>query len=274
VDEQPRPYSGSTAVGTSSTGDIASEVKEKAVTAEEKEDKVSPEEKDDKVSPDEKQKKVTPEERRSRSRSVSQRLAIPVEAFTTALRDRARSRSRSKSLLPPPKPSEEDEKNVPSLPSSHEKPPRLSIDAEKAAHQGLGDEKPSPSDIDTEKPRLDLDTVTVTGPAWPLREENDDEKAKRLSDRSSVSKRTNSVDSLDTPTSPDFAHDEKKHLSTITSNRARHSKLEDEGLDGKTECEDETPEQVRKRKMRESRLKLKVIQPKDEQDRIDMFQCM
>ena len=218
---------------------------------------------------DEKEKKkLSAAERRSRSRSVSQRLAAPVEAFTTALRDRARSRSRSKSLLPPPrKPSEEDEKNLPALPISDEKPPRLSLDNEKAPRLSL-----SEKEADDEKPAL----VTVTGPARPFKDyEKTTRLSLRLSKRLSEEKRANSIDSLDTPTSPDSPiGDEKKVVerrSVANSEETRDSKLADEGLDEEPK---KTEEQERKRKMRESRQQLKMQQTPDEQERLDLFQCM
>ena len=252
VEEQPRPYSGSTAVGTSTGADTASE-----------------------------DRKTEEPEKRSRSRSVSQRLTVSAEAFTTALRDRARSRSRSKSLLPPKRPSEEDEKNLPSLPPSDEKPPKLSLEHEKSRPLSLGGEKTLPTEHDDEKPPR-VDVVTVTGPAWPLKEEKEVNVDGDLHQRlSSSSKGRPSIDSLDTPTSADFPDQEKKRVSERLSmpngDSNRDSKLKDEGLeDDVPEMEPiaKTEERERKRKMREARQKLKLVTPKDEQDRLDMFQCM
>ncbi|KAJ9149527.1 hypothetical protein NKR19_g5716 [Coniochaeta hoffmannii] len=253
VDEQPRPYSGSTAVDTSAGVDTASE-----------------------------ERKAEEPEKRSRSRSVSQRLTVSAEAFTTALRDRARSRSRSKSLLPPPKkPSEEDEKNLPSLPPSDEKPPKLSLEHEKSRPLSLGGEKTPPAEHGDEKPPR-VDPVTVTGPAWPLREGKEAKVDGDLDQRlSSSSKGRHSIDSLDTPTTADFSDHEKKRVSERLSmpngDSNRDSKLKDEGLEDdvpEMEPNVKTEERERKRKMRESRQKLKLVTPKDEQDRLDMFQCM
>jgi hypothetical protein len=235
-EEQPRPYSGSTAVGTSTGADAGLEEKDKGPG------------------------------RPSRSRSVSQRLAVPVEAFTTALRDSARSRSRSKSLVPPNKPSEDDEKTLPSLPPSDDKPPRLSLDYEKTPPLSLGDG-------DEKAPRPHLHLVIVTGPAWPLKDDKATEAGIGPKQRLSAgSKRVNSIDSLDTPISPDFPNEEKKRVVQRLSTMKEDSKLRDEGLE--VETLEETEEQARKRKMRESRQKLKMETPKDEQDRMDMFQCM
>jgi hypothetical protein len=248
VEEQPRPHTGSTGVATSSATDADLDEKDH----------------------------VSIKRSRSRTRSVSQKLAVPVEAFTTALRDRARSRSRSKSLLPPKRPSEEDEKNLPSLPLSDDKPPRLSLGDEKALSQAEGDE---------EKRLRNVDLVTVSGPAWPMKEDKetrvDGDSGHR---RSAGSKRADSVDSLDTPTSSVFSDEgEKKRvsgrLSVTKGDHNRDSKLKDEGLEDEDELPElqvveKTEEQERKRKMRESRQKLKLETPKCEQDRLDMFQCM
>lgn len=262
--EQPRPYTGSTAVGTSTGGDTSSE------------------------------EKANQPEKRRRSQSVSQKLAVPVEAFTSALRERALSRSRSKSLVQPKAPSDRDEKRLPSLPPSDDKaspaedkpeePPRSSFGGESASAAGdgheesprssTGDEKASPvQNRYSRPPRLELDFVTITGPAWPL---TDDKRKSVLKQPDSAKKRVNSVDSLDTPTSPDFPDVEKKsaveRLSVTKRDLNRDSKLKDEGLD--VETMEETEEAARKRKMRESRQRLAMQQPKEEQDRLDMFQCM
>lgn len=241
VEEQPRPYSGSTAVGTSS-GDTGT---------------------DEKVL-----------ENRSRSRSVSQRLTVSAGAFTSALRDRARSRSRGKSLSQPTTPLVVEDEKVPALPVKDDTS-LVSLDTEKATHPSLTDEKtPAPAARDDKPPRLELDLITITGPAWPLNDDKDDEKSSDKRSSGSTAKRTNSVDTLDTPISPpDSPAEEKKRvvdrLSTSRGDPNRDSKLKDEGL---VEDVPETEEQRRKRKMRESRQRLADMN-KDEQERLDMFQC-
>ena len=279
IEKQPRPYSGSTAVGTSSAVDAGSEKKEW----------VEPEREP---------------EKRSRSRSVNQRLTL-AETFTSALRGRARSRSQGGSLSHTKTPPTEDDEAVPALPPkddepvpalppkddtpspvTSDKPPRLSLekakrltmsvdkprlinlDSEQAARLTLVGEEAPDSDVRGGKPpRLELGPV---GAAWPL-EEAMDEKDDKRSSSGSTAKRTNSVDSLDTPISPpDSPVDEKKQrLSDRMGDINRDSKMKDEGL---VDGPGETEEEARRRKMRESRQRLKEVD-KDEQERLDMFQC-
>lgn len=167
----------------------------------------------------------------------------------------------------------EDEK-VPALPVKDDTS-LVSLDTEKATHPSLTDEKtPAPAARDDKPPRLELDLITITGPAWPLNDDKDDEKSSDKRSSGSTAKRTNSVDTLDTPISPpDSPAEEKKRvvdrLSTSRGDPNRDSKLKDEGL---VEDVPETEEQRRKRKMRESRQRLADMN-KDEQERLDMFQC-